>query len=67
MDPTVIECATSCTVTLVHVISIPPFNLTLEQAGQISGAILLVWAVAAVYREVIHMISDRKSSTSETE
>lgn len=64
MDPTnVIECASACTVTVVHVISIPPFNLTLEQAGQISAAILLVWAVGAIYREVIRMI-DRDTSTS---
>lgn len=67
MDPqSVIECATACTVTVVHVISIPPFNLSLEEAGQISGAILLVWAVGAVFREVAHMI-DRNTSTSEKE
>lgn len=64
MDPTnVIECASACTVTVVHVISIPPFNLTLEQAGQISGAILLVWCVGALFREVTHMIG-RETSTS---
>lgn len=66
MEPTVIECASACTVTLVHVISFPPFNLTLEQAGQLAGAVLAVWAVAAVYREIVRQI-DRKSSTSETE
>jgi hypothetical protein len=67
MDPqSVIECATACTVTVVHVISIPPFDLTLEEAGQISGAILLVWAVGAVFREVTHMI-DRNTSSTEKE
>lgn len=67
MDPQqVIECATACTVTVVHVISIPPFDLSLEEAGQISGAILLVWAVGAVFREVAHTI-DRKTSSTEQE
>lgn len=66
MDPTVIECVGACTVTLVHVISIPPFNLTLEQASQIAGAVLAVWAVGAIYREIARFI-DRKTSTSETE
>jgi hypothetical protein len=67
MEPaTVIECVGACTVTLVHQISIPPFNLTLEEGGRIAAAILFVWAVGALFREVAQMI-DRKSSTSETE
>lgn len=61
MDPTVIECATACTVTLV--LSIPPFDLSLEDAGRIAGAILLCWAVGAIFREVARMI-DRNTSTS---
>lgn len=64
MDPTtVIECVGACTVTLVHVISIPPFNLSLEDAGRITAAILFVWCVGALFREVALMI-DRKTSTS---
>lgn len=64
MNPTnVIECIGACTVTVVHQISIPPFNLTLEEAGRIAAAILLVWAVGAVFREVIQMI-DRDPPTS---
>lgn len=66
MDPTVIECASACTVTHVHVISIPPFDLSLEDASRIAGAVLAVWAVGAIFREVARFI-DRKTSTSETE
>jgi hypothetical protein len=68
MDPTnVIECAAACTVTVVHVISIPPFDLSLEDAKRIAGAILLVWAVGMVFRVISQQISSGKSSTSETE
>lgn len=68
MDPTnVIECASACTVTVVHVISIPPFDISLEDAKQIAGAILAVWAVGAVFRWLAQQIHSGKSSTSETE
>ena len=45
-EPTVIECASACTVTLQHEVSLIPFTLTLAEAGAISTAILAMWAVA---------------------
>lgn len=55
-DPTVIQCAGSCTVTVVHELSLPPLQLTPEEGAQIGGAILAVWAVAWCIRQAIKAV-----------
>ncbi len=44
-DPTVIECASTCTVTVVHVLSLPPFQLSMEEGLSISVAVIGIWAI----------------------
>lgn len=63
-EPTVIECPSSCTVTVVHEISIPPFQLDTEDASYIAVAILAVWAVGFGVRALIQAVkqSDGESS-----
>ncbi len=48
-DPTVIDCSAACTVTVVHELSIPPFQLSLESGLQISVAVIGVWALGWVF------------------
>lgn len=63
MDPVTINCPTACTVTLQ--LSIPPFDLSMEDAALISSAVLLVWAVGFGIRAAIKALnSDGNSSTS---
>jgi hypothetical protein len=66
-DPTVIECATACTVTVVHEISIPVLNLSLEEGAGIAGAVLAVWAVGYAFRAFGQAIFGGNSSTKESE
>lgn len=51
-DPVVIDCAGACTVTVVHELVFPPFQLTTEEAGQLALAITLVWVVGFGLRMV---------------
>ncbi|RYH38515.1 MAG: hypothetical protein EON54_18975 [Alcaligenaceae bacterium] len=51
-EPQVIQCASACTVTVVHEISIPPFNLSVMEGSQIAFAICAVWAVGFLIREI---------------
>ncbi len=55
-DPTVIQCSSSCTVTVVHELAIPALNLSVEEAQQIALPILVVWATAWAIRQVIRLI-----------
>lgn len=56
-EPTVIQCAQACTVTLQHEFNIPFLQLTEQQGLEIGGAILVVWAVAWGIRQVILVIN----------
>lgn len=67
MEPTVITCETACTVTVEHVITVPPFNLSLEEGGLIAAAIGLCWAVGLVIREIAAAIRGSSSTSSESE
>jgi hypothetical protein len=51
-----IECASACTVTVVHELSFPFFELTLEEGGQIAGAVVLVWVVGWAFRMFIQTV-----------
>ena len=66
-DPTVIECASACTVTLVHEFSIPLLELTPEQGEQIALAIMGVWALAWCIRQVIVSLRQSGANKEETE
>lgn len=67
-EPTYISCPTSCTVTVVHDLSIPPFQLDAVEGGLIAGAVLAVWAVGYGFRALIRALNiDGNSSTSESE
>lgn len=52
--PAVIQCSSACTVQLE--LTMPPFTLTPDEAGQIGAAILLVWALGYGIRSVIRAI-----------
>ena len=56
-DPTFIDCAAACTVTVVHELSLPPLQLSLEDGGQIAVAILGVWVVGWAVRMVIRAMN----------
>jgi hypothetical protein len=57
MATTVIQCPKSCTVTLEHVISVPPFDLSIKDASLVSLAILVVWAAGWAIRQVIRTLN----------
>ncbi len=65
-DPQIIECAGACTVTVIHQISFPLFELTPEEGAQIAGAVLAVWAVGWAFRVLIQTLrNDGNSSTKD--
>ena len=67
-DPTVIECATACTVTVVHELSLPPLQLDTADGAAIAGAVLAVWAVGWAFRMLVRALHiDGTSSTSNEE
>jgi len=61
----VIECTGSCTVTIVHEISLPVFDITPEEGALIGSAVLLVWAVGWAFRAVIQALRIDGNSTKE--
>jgi len=57
MDPQqTIQCDAACTVTVVHELSLPPLQLTPAEGAQIAGAVLLVWAIGWVFRQLVLLI-----------
>ncbi|KQW25565.1 hypothetical protein ASC83_05155 [Acidovorax sp. Root402] len=67
-DPTVIDCPSTCTVTVVHELSLPPLQLTAEEGAAIAGAVLAVWAVGYAFRMAIRALNiDGNSSTQSEE
>lgn len=67
-EPTTINCPSTCTVTVVHELSLPPLQLTPAEGAQIAGAILAVWAVGWGFRTLIrHLKSSDGYSTSNEE
>ena len=62
----VIECTGACTVTVVHEIKFPLFEMTPQEGAQIAGAVLAVWAVGWVFRALIQAFRiDGNPSTKE--
>jgi hypothetical protein len=55
-DPQVIQCASACTVTVVHEINLPLLSLTPEEGAQIALAVCAVWAVGWAVRQLVLLI-----------
>lgn len=64
-DPTVIECATACTVTIVHELSLPPLQLTAQEGGMVAVAVVSVMAVGWGVRMVIRTLRSDEGSAEE--
>jgi len=64
-----IECASACTVTVVHDLSLPPLQLDAEDGSLIAGAVLAVWAIGWAARMLIRALNvdSDSSSTKESE
>lgn len=56
-DPSVIHCASECTITVQHELVFPPFQLSLAEASQIGVAILLIWAIGFSARAIVQVIN----------
>ena len=66
-DPTVIDCPSTCTVTVVHELSLPPLQLDTADGAAIAGAVLAVWAVGWAFRMLIRALHIDGNSTNPTE
>lgn len=67
-DPVAITCGAACTVTVVHELSLPPFQLSLAEGAQITAAVLLVWVVGFGFRvllRALHVDENRATDGSE--
>ena len=60
-EPTVVDCAAACTVTVVHELSLPPLQIPVEDAAQIAGAVMVVWAAGWVIRMLIRTVNSGDS------
>ena len=58
MEPQqIIQCDSACTVTVVHELSLPLFQLTKEEGAQIALAIGAVWIVGWAIRMLARVLS----------
>lgn len=55
-DPVIIDCATACTVTVVHELSLPPLQLDAAEGAAIAGAVLAIWAIGWAFRALIQTL-----------
>lgn len=55
-DPTTITCSASCTVTVVHELSLAPLQLDTADAAQIALAVIGVWAVGWAFRMLVRTL-----------
>lgn len=67
MPEQVIHCASACTITVQHEITLPPLQLTPAEGAQIASAILAVWAVGWGVRVLIQLIRDSGGNNQPTE
>lgn len=63
-DPVVIDCASACTVTVVHELSLPPLQLDAADGAQIAGAVLAVWATGWAIRVAIRTLNSSDGTTN---
>lgn len=66
-EPTVIDCPSACTVTVVHELSLPPLQLDAAEGAAIAGAVLAVWAVGWCFRALIRTLNIDGTSSTEKE
>ena len=66
-DLQVIECTGACTVTVVHEIKFPLFEMTPQEGAQIAGAVLAVWAVGWGFRVLIRTLRNTDGNQTEEE
>lgn len=64
MDPQIIQCATDCTVTVIHEFALPVLNMSTADAASISSAVLLVWVVGFSIRMLIRALNSDGDSIS---
>ena len=66
-DPVIIDCATACTVTVVHELSLPPLQLDAAEGAAIAGAVLAIWAIGWAFRALIQTLrnTDGNQSTNQ--
>jgi hypothetical protein len=64
-EPTVIDCATACTVTVVHELSLPLLQLDAAAGASIASAILAIWAIGFGFRAVIRTLKNTDGNTTE--
>lgn len=57
MNPTTINCPSSCTVTLQVEVQTPFFNLDEAAAVQLCAALLAVWALGWAFRKIVQTIN----------
>lgn len=66
-EPTVIECATACTVTVVHELSLPPLQLDTAAGAAIASAILAIWAIGFGFRALIRTLKNTDGNINSEE
>lgn len=64
-EPTVIECATACAVTVVHELSLPPLQLDAVAGAAIASAILAIWAMGWGFRVLIQTLKNTDGNSTE--
>ncbi|MDB5965400.1 MAG: hypothetical protein JWQ72_1900 [Polaromonas sp.] len=64
-DPTVIDCASACTVTVVHELSLPPLQLDEAGGGLVAASITLCWAAGWAVRMIVRTIRDTDKTDSD--
>ena len=63
-NPVTITCPGTCTVTVVHELSLPPLQLDAADGAAIAGAILAVWAAGWAFRMLIQTLRDSDGNPS---
>lgn len=66
-NPTVIDCAGACTVTVVHELSLPPLQLTAAEGAVIASAILAIWAMGWGFRVLIQTLKHTDGNPNQEE
>lgn len=66
-DPVVIDCASACTVTVVHELSLPPLQLSADEGAVIASAILAIWAIGWGFRALIQTLKHTDGNSTQEE
>lgn len=66
-EPTVIDCVSACTVTVVHELSLPPLQLSADEGAVIAGAILAIWAIGWGFRALIQTLKHTDGNSTQEE